>query len=273
MPAGAGADLALAAALLTRVPVRLSGVADTRRALQAAWAYPLVGAAIGAVAGGVYTAALGLAMPALVGAGLCLAVTAMLTGALHEDGLADCADGLFGGTTPQRRLEILRDSRLGSFGALALGLVLLIRAGAIAATAGWLAVPVLVAAHAGGRWLMLLPAAIAVPARPDGLATGLAAGPAAAPDRPRGWWRTLGPSGLVALPLLLPAGLAAGTAAGDPVRGLIAVAVGITAAAAVALWLARLARRRLGGYTGDVLGAAEQLSEAALLVTMIAVLA
>jgi len=267
VPPSRVADLRLAVALLTRIPVALAGAADNHRAMQAAWAYPLVGAAIGLLSGGVYTLALALAIPALPAAVLALTAAAWCSGALHEDGLADSADGLFGGRTSARRLEIMRDSRIGSYGTLALVLSVALRVGAIAALDAWTALPALVAAHAGARWAMLLPAAAAGPARPDGLASAMSRGG----SRPKPWrivispWPTLM---LTTVPATILIGLTSGM-----VPAATGVLAGLLVATALAIVLGRLARRAIGGYTGDILGAAEQLAEAALLVAFAAALA
>jgi cobalamin synthase len=110
-------------------PVEMLGFAEALRAL------PLAGASIGGI--GALTVALsrGLGLPPLVAATLSVGALVTVTGGLHEDGLADAADGFGGGGTPARKLEIMRDSRLGSYGGLALGLSLLLRVFAVAALA------------------------------------------------------------------------------------------------------------------------------------------
>ncbi|UWQ22517.1 adenosylcobinamide-GDP ribazoletransferase [Jannaschia sp. W003] len=236
------AQLRSAALLLTRIPVRGPVAAPAARA---AWAWPLVGLAVGAaVAGTLFgTAALG-AVPGLAAA-LALLVGAMLTGALHEDGLADVADGIWGGGTPERRLAIMRDSRLGTYGALALGLGLLARWSLlVAALAGnyWLApVAAAAASRAAMAWMLARP-----PARADGLGRG------AGRPGPRTVATALA---LGALPLLA--------------FGLHGLAAALLAALAT-LALARLARARIGGVTGDVCGAAQQLAEIAVLAALLA---
>src|SRR6056297_3491159 len=115
-------DLVSAAMLLTRLPVR--GM-PTARAADAAWAWPLVGLAVGLPAGVVGMAVAAAGLPGGLAAAAALTVSIVLTGALHEDGLADCADGFWGGFDRARRLEIMRDSAIGSYGVLALGLSLI----------------------------------------------------------------------------------------------------------------------------------------------------
>ncbi len=239
-------DLALSVGLLTRLPVPAG---DTSRGSRAAWAWPLAGAVLGglsALAGG---AALALGLPAPVAALAALGALVMLSGGLHEDGLADTADGLWGGWTQQRRLEIMRDSRIGSYGVIALVLSLGLRAvtlalifagGALAATAA-LIVAAMVSRAAMAGVMATLPHA-----RADGLAQ--------AQGRPS---RTT---------VLLAAAMASVTAvAFEGMAGVAAVA----AAALAALVVARLARARIGGQTGDILGAAQQVAEIAALMCLL----
>jgi adenosylcobinamide-GDP ribazoletransferase len=184
-----------------------------------------------------------LGLPPGVAAALALAAMAAATGGLHEDGLADTFDGLWGGRTPAQRLEIMRDSRVGSFGVLALVLVLLVRWQALAALA---AGGGLVAACIAAGALSRAPMAAVMAGLPNARGAGLSQ----AVGRPAA--RTALAGAAVALAL--------GLAALGP--GALALAV---AAALPALWLAAVARARIGGQTGDVLGAAQQLGEAAAL--------
>jgi adenosylcobinamide-GDP ribazoletransferase len=210
-------------------------------------------------------AALIIALPAalvLLGAGAAglggllsaiLAVTtlAVTTGALHEDGLADSADGLFGGRTPERRLEIMKDSRLGSYGALAMALALglrvaalaliLDRAGPLAATGAFMIAAVL-SRLSGVRLL-----AMVAPARTDGAA--------AAVGRPSQQTAWLGYVIGVVLALALA------VASSPPLRGL---ALGLALTALNAILVGRLCRRLVGGQTGDIAGATQQLDEIAI---------
>ena len=120
-------DLPLALSLLSRLPVPVDHSRAGERAATAAWAYPLVGAGLAGLTGGLAWALSAAGLPPGPAAGLVLVAQVMLTGALHEDGLADSADGLWGGWERERRLEIMRDSRIGAYGVLALGLSLLLR--------------------------------------------------------------------------------------------------------------------------------------------------
>jgi adenosylcobinamide-GDP ribazoletransferase len=238
-------DVAEAMALLTRFPVP---VVAQHRGARAAWAWPLAGA-LGGLCGAVAAAlALWASLPPGAAAALALCAQALATGALHEDGLADCADGLWGGATRERRLEIMRDSRIGSFGALALVLSVLLRWTALSAILATGAVwGPLLAAGALSRWPMVLMLWALPPAREGGLSR-LVGRPATG---------TVALSGGVALALgLLAVGWAALPAA-------------LAVAALALLWTAAV-RRRLRGQTGDTCGAAQQLGEVAALLALAA---
>lgn len=202
--------------------------------------FPLVGLLVGGVCAAVFWGASQLwsgALPALLAVG----VGVLVTGAFHEDGLADTFDGLGGGGTPERRLEIMKDSRIGTYGALALGLVLATKVAALATLPAGLGAWTLVAAHAGGRGASVLTMrALAYVRDVDGGKWNPA-------PSDLGFWEVLAAVTFAALPLALsPAGV---------------VAQGLLAGALLALVLTLAARRLLGGYTGDVLGAIEQMFE------------
>lgn len=237
-------ELVPAVSLLTRVPVPAPAAPTQQMLADRIWAFPLVGAAIGLVGGGVLAAALWLGLPALFAAGLALAATALVTGALHEDGLADTCDGLGGGHTREAKLEIMRDSRIGSYGALALMLSVLLRAAALTAIPDpWSAVAALVAAHAASRGLLAGLLAVMAPARLGGLS--------AAGDHP----------GIAASAVAIALAVAIPVRVWPGAGVIAALLVGLLLLAALGL----LAQRQLGGYTGDVLGAGQQLVEIALL--------
>jgi adenosylcobinamide-GDP ribazoletransferase len=238
---GFSAGLAIATAFLTRVPL---GAAIDRPLAVGAWAFPLVGAGIGGVAALAFLTAQLLWLGDWPAALAAVSTSAALTGALHEDGLADTADGLFGGHDRETRLAIMRDSRHGTFGVLALVVGVLLRAAALARLGNTVAAGLaLVAAHAVSRALLPAVMRALVPARADGLGAGA--------GRPS-------PAQTAAA---AACGVVIALAALGPLRGLLAV---IAAAAAVAA-AAGLARRRIGGYTGDVLGAFQQLGEIVIL--------
>ncbi len=230
-------DLRAAFGLLTRLPVGSGAIRpDLARCV---WAFPVVGLVVNGLAAAVFWGATRIGMPPMLAACWALVVMMLLTGGLHEDGLADTADGFGGGRTPARKLEIMRDSRIGSYGALALMMALLIRASAIAAIAHPIT---LLPVGMLGRAAMILPLRLLPPARHDGLG--------AAVRRPS--------LANVAAGLML-AGIA--TLAVLPLR--TAATAGVAAVVA-ALVLTRLARSQIGGHTGDVLGATELITECAV---------
>ncbi|WP_347267283.1 adenosylcobinamide-GDP ribazoletransferase [Paracoccus sp. (in: a-proteobacteria)] len=240
------AEAATALVWLTRLPAgRLIGTPAPVLA-QAAWAFPLAGLAVGLLAALVLALAAVLHLPP--GLAALLAVGAMIwtTGALHEDGLADLADAA-GARTPERRLEIMRDSRIGSYGVLALIMVTGLRVMAVAALMArdaLLAQAALVGMAMASRAGVVVALAVMRPARADGLgrAAGRPGGGALAVALCFGAAALLLPSCWLGLPGWM---------------GLIA------AVAAAQAWLARRAGRALGGQTGDVLGALQQVGEAA----------
>lgn len=227
----------LAFMLLSRLPVGRMREAPPLAA--AAWAYPVVGAVVGACSGLVFGLAARAGLPPLAAALLAIGASALLTGAMHEDGLADLADGFGGGRGKERKLEIMRDSRIGSYGVIALVLVLGLRAECMAAlpVAGMAAR--LAALGALSRALLPVLMLVLPPARADGL--GQAAGGQMA-------------KGPVLAGLVLAVGLA-WLAGVSPLFKLLA------GMALVALGLGALARRQIGGFTGDVLGAVQIFSE------------
>ncbi|MDK3073029.1 adenosylcobinamide-GDP ribazoletransferase [Sedimentitalea sp. JM2-8] len=239
-------DFPVALVLLTRLPLPTLPERAFDRQARAAWAFPLVGLVIGAVAGGVGLGFLALGLPAVVVAGLVLGAQAVLTGALHEDGLADTADGFWGGQTRDRRLDIMKDSAIGSYGVLALVLSLGLRWSALAFLLPSGVLPVLAAAVLSRACLPVLMAALPH-ARTGGLSHSV--------GRPA--------AGVAALSMIL------GLALGWAVLGLAIVTPALCAAASVAA-LGVLARRKIGGQTGDVLGAAQQLAECTILLTLVA---
>jgi adenosylcobinamide-GDP ribazoletransferase len=231
-------DLVAATAFLTRIPIGRAVEVDGRAVARAAPLYPLVGGVIGALGGAVIDVTAG-PLPPFAAAVLGLTVVALLTGGMHLDALADAADAL-GGTTRPRRLEIMRDHAIGSFGAVALVLVLLFEASVLAAdTSAWSA---FAAAAACARWTPLPLAALLPYARIEGQGAGVAS---------TRWAQVL-------------LGLAVASAIALGVRGTEGLAA-VAAAAVTALVLGAFFRRWIGGVTGDALGAATELAQAAAL--------
>ncbi|RBI83898.1 adenosylcobinamide-GDP ribazoletransferase [Rhodosalinus halophilus] len=235
---------ALAVQFLTRLPVPQDLAFSEGRLLRATRYYPLVGLLVGAIGAGVLlTAAMLLPWPVAVL--LSMAATLLATGAFHEDGLADAADGLGGGLTRERALEIMRDSRIGTYGALALGMALALKFAALAAFAPADAAALLILGHGISRY-----APVAVVARhPYARETGAKF---TAPSV-----SAAGHRAALATTLALAAALALALGPG----GALAALAG---AALLAALVARRYLRRLGGYTGDCLGATQQMAELGL---------
>ncbi|MEL7013020.1 MAG: adenosylcobinamide-GDP ribazoletransferase [Pseudomonadota bacterium] len=243
----AAGDLFEALHLLTRLPVPAQS--DMRRAA-AAWAYPLAGLVIGALAAVVGLTGFALGLPTALCAMLCLATLVIITGALHEDGLADTIDGLWGGWTTERRLEIMKDSRIGAYGVIALVLGLAAR---------WAAI-----------WMLFEVSATAA-------AAGIMVASAAS--------RAMIPQVMANLPNARDGGLSAQVGDVPLVTALIALGIAVFAAFAFAGWggllamiwaiavtaaIARIAWIKIGGQTGDILGATQQLVEIAVLFSLLA---
>lgn len=233
--------LRAAVSFLTRVPAgppRL-GSSDLARAVP--W-FPVVGALVGLALAGSYAALLAV-LPPLVAAGVTIGVGLLLTGAFHEDGLADTADALGGGRSTEEALAILKDPAHGTYGVSAIALSLLLRVGALASLGRWSALAVLPAAHALSRAASIGLLGVAAPAAEVGLGASYAA--------LVGRRQVLGS---------LAAGLFVGVASLGPWAMAAAVVAGL--GASVVGWLSV---RKLGGVTGDVLGAAQQAAEVLVL--------
>lgn len=241
----------LATAVLTRLPVASrdavmdEGTSAGEGAVAAAsWAFPAVGAGIGMIAALVMFAAAAFGLGEAPAALLALVAAGLVTGALHEDGLADTADGFGGGRTLEEKLEIMRDSRQGTYGIIALILSIALRAVALSSIPG----PIegglaLIAAHAASRGFLAPAMYWLAPARDDGL--GAMAG---TPSR-----------GTALVAVLIGVFVAIGML--GPLRGGAAIVISGAAVAVTAV----LARRQVGGYTGDVLGTFQQVGEIVML--------
>ena len=244
-------DFRIAVGFLTVLPIGPSANIDDHRAglRFGARAFPLAGLVIGLFGALVYAVAHMLHLPPEAAGFIAIGAMTVLTGAIHEDGLADMADGAMAREHMPERLAIMRDSRIGTFGTLSLIIVVGIKTGIIGAI-GWpdQVAPLLIGCAAASR--AMLPAMMRVmrPARGDGLA--FAAG---RPEENQVVMAAV----LGAFFALLLLGLTA---------GLVAIVAGIGAAATIA-WIAQ---KRLGGVTGDVLGAAQQVTEAAMMLAVVA---
>jgi adenosylcobinamide-GDP ribazoletransferase len=257
----------IALQFLTRVPVPRWVGYEPGWLQDSARHFAGVGLAVGGFGAAVLLAAAAL-WPAPVAVLLSMAATAWLTGAFHEDGLADTCDGLGGSVSRERALEIMKDSRLGSYGALGLGLTLAVKASALvglAQASPWMAAVAFIAGHAVSRtasvallrWLPYAGDPEHAKARPLAQRIGSAG---------------LGVSVLWSCAATAMAVIVAGAALGPAVVPSVGSAwlVGAAAAAAAAVVCARWFRRRLGGVTGDTLGATQQWAETAFYLASLA---
>jgi adenosylcobinamide-GDP ribazoletransferase len=257
--------LRLALSFLTAFPVRTSAPQPGDMGRAAMW-FPLIGFGLGIVLAFAHLV-FNLLFPSLLAAALTVALWAALTGGLHLDGLADCCDGLLAAAAPERRLEIMRDPRLGAFGVIGLTLFLIVKAVAVASlpylgtfapALGWLGglpdtyfpIGQFVLAASLSRWL-IVPVALQRQARPGGMGADFARGL----TRPVVAMATLVPFAWVVIGLLF---------------GAWSLLVSIALAHLTAFGVAALARARLGGVTGDVFGLTVELSELVVLLTFAA---
>lgn len=209
---------------------------------------PFVGAAVGLAAGLVFGIVRGIGGPAWLAAVLAVGTAVLITRALHEDGLADTADGLGPhALEAPRRLEIMRDSRNGTFGVLALALSVMVKVACLAQFGGGTGLVVLIAAHALSRAVLAYPLLAYAPVHQDGL--GAQAGKPTDNDV----WLTIGIGAVLAFVLLTGKGFFA---------AVLAPLVTIAAAWFASRWIAE----RIGGYSGDTLGAVQQTAELVFLV-------
>jgi adenosylcobinamide-GDP ribazoletransferase len=230
-----------AVSFLTRLRVSeaVEGQGDLARSVP--W-FPVVGALLGLGAAGVYTAAR-LALPSLVAATLAICVVVLLTGGFHEDGLADTADALGGGWSREEALRILKDPTHGTYGVLAIGFSLLVRVGAMATLDGWAALAILPGAHALSRAAAVGLLGWVSPATEEGLGAAYSA----SVNRRPAWG-----SGAVGLVIGL----------GALGAWVLPAALLVSLGAAGVRWLGV---RKMGGVTGDLLGAAQQAGEVLVL--------
>jgi adenosylcobinamide-GDP ribazoletransferase len=243
-----GRDIADALRFFTRLPLGEAEPGTSLDINRIAWAAPVAGVTVGLIGALILALAALLGLPPLLRAGLATAALVVATGALHEDGLADVADGFGGGAARAGKLEIMRDSRIGAYGALAIALALILRVGALAAALDggfWRAGSSLVLVAALSRAAALTPLALLPPARAAG--AGAAAGRLDSSALAAAWG--------AALVISLALGLVA--------LGLAHALFAALMSGAGALFVVGLARRAIGGQTGDVAGAAQQCSEIA----------
>lgn len=241
-------DIVAATRFLTRIPIGRSDKFHANLST-ATRIFPFVGAVVGLIGGLVFGLAIFFGMPPFLSALMALGATILITGAVHEDGLADAADGFGGGSTPVARLKIMRDSQIGVFGGLALILSVLARVGALTALADpWLVAAALIAAGSLSRGIL--------PCIMSRVELASETGVAAAVGKP---------STASAAIAAVVGGVLSVLCLG-PTQGIIVLALAIVVA-----WLGgRLARRFLGGYNGDLLGAVQQSVEIVVLLGAVA---
>jgi adenosylcobinamide-GDP ribazoletransferase len=241
-------DIAESLRFFTRLRIGGPGLSAPLDIDRIAWAAPVAGVAVGLIGALALALTTLLGLPPLLRAGLATAALVAATGALHEDGLADVADGFGGGATRARKLEIMRDSRVGAYGAIAIALALILRVGALTAALDggfWRASLSLMLVAALSRAAALTPLALLPPARAEG--SGAAAGRLDSNALVAAWGSAL----VISIALGL---IALGVA-----HALLAA---LTSGAGAWLMVAS-ARRAIGGQTGDVAGAAQQCGEIA----------
>lgn len=237
--------LSIAFNLLTTLPVCAPADWQSGDSGRAAGWYPFVGLVVGALVALAYTL-LHLLFPTLVTAALTLTLWVILTGGLHLDGLADCCDGLLHSSTPEKRLEIMKDSRMGAFAGIGLTLTFLMKVSALASLSTDRVVPVILLAASLGRWFITL-ASLQPLARPGGMGADFSSGL----QRSALVW-----GGLIPLALTIYLGI----------QGIIALLV-----TSLGIWFVlRFARARIGGVTGDVFGMVVEIAEILTLVVLTA---
>lgn len=243
-------DCAAAFVLLSRFPTgwHVFPADNPPNFTSALWAFPLVGLVIGACGGLTFLAATALSLPPLVAAAFALLTTVLLSGGMHEDGLADMADGFGGGKDVVSRIRIMHDSRIGSYGVMALVLASLARVGLLMAAAlhatGLTFVLLLALVYAAARFLPVLQLSI-IPVSPHALLASLTGN--------GGVWRTVAGLAVWAVPLII----AFGWQVAIPTAAL---------ACLLAVIIARMALQKVAGLTGDVMGATILLGEITILV-------
>ncbi|MEL6523692.1 MAG: adenosylcobinamide-GDP ribazoletransferase [Pseudomonadota bacterium] len=239
------ADIPIALGLLTRLPIPVNQDDAQVRSAHAAWAYPFAGLVVAVLSAALGTVALWLGLTPSLAAGLIVATGIALTGALHEDGLADTADGLWGGWTKVRRLEIMKDSRIGTYGVLALILFVGLRWQAVATLPPNALFACLITSAMLSRAAMVVTMATLPHARPDGLSARVGHPPAVT-------------AALACILAAVSSTIVTGWSTIPAIAVVIILATG----------LAFLAKQRIDGQTGDILGAVQVLTEVGCLLAL-----
>ncbi|MEM9668164.1 MAG: adenosylcobinamide-GDP ribazoletransferase [Pseudomonadota bacterium] len=236
------ASFLLAVQFLTRIPLNISGIYSPDRMAASVRYYPAVGILIGALTAALYAGACYI-LPHYIAVLLAICGGLLITGAFHEDGLADTFDGMGGGSTRERALEIMKDSRLGTYGTLALLSVMVLKAASLFALTPALLITSLIAAHGLSRLSSVCVIATSRYVRDEGTGKPVAGG--------------ISLSGLA---------VAAGTgclifALWSSSQPLPALGFGLLGLVLGHVFMRLIVERKLGGYTGDTLGAVQQVSE------------
>jgi len=238
-------EIRLAIGFFTRLPFK----SPPGHLAEAARAFPIAGAIVGLVGSGIYLLAMEVGLSGLLAALLAVAATVIVGGALHEDGLADFADMLGVRGDRERKLAVMRDSRIGSYGVLALGFSTAIKVSALVSLGDPRTVAgALITAHVCGRAVLPILMRSLPLARSNGLAV------------------EAGKPSAVATYQALGVALLISAFACGPGAALVSLVVAIVAAFLVS----EVARRQIGGYTGDVLGAAQEVAQLAILINIVA---
>lgn len=240
-------DILAAFMLLSRVPVQWEKVSNEAPDIgRAMWAYPVVGLFVGGCSAAVYLLAIYISVPSLLAIIIALIVSVFVTGAFHEDGLADVADGFGGGLTREKKLEIMRDSRIGTYGGLALILAIALKVSSLAQLPPLWVVKAVVIGAVVSRVMIIVTARVLPPARKNSLATEAGK-----------------PSVVIMVSAFVIAGATTYLLAGYwPLFVVIGVALMVT------LFFCRLAYTQVQGFSGDILGATQQISEISIFVTL-----
>ncbi|WP_025899659.1 adenosylcobinamide-GDP ribazoletransferase [Sneathiella glossodoripedis] len=242
-------DFLIALVFLTRLPVRLNIQFSMKNVGLASRVFALIGIIVGGLSAGVYWLAFNVGIPPVLGAMLAVSAQIILTGALHEDAIGDVADGFGGGVDKDKKLEIMRDSRVGTYAVVTLILIIGIKVSAIASYPGtWFTFGILLSAATCSRGLMGAAMYFMPAARADGLGASAGRPPVSAALTS------------LAFAIIIPVILL------GPYAGSIAV----FSAIAGALFIGFIAYRQIGGQTGDVLGSIQQISECAFFISMAA---
>lgn len=241
-------NIAAAFLLLTRFPIPWEKLSDQPPNIaKSLWAYPLVGLIISAIGAAVYEGATLLLLPSGISAILAVLTMILCTGALHEDGLADTADGFGGGRDKTHKLEIMRDSQIGAYGTISLFIILALRAAALGSMTSNGAMVALLVSGTVSRFMIVLSLKFMPPARQDGLAVE-AVNPAMVQIIIAGIF-----SIIVAVCLL-------------PLSAVLIISL-LPLIATLLIW--RLSMKHIGGMTGDVLGTIQQISESVILIGLL----